>query len=494
MNQPVDVLLVVPPCERLFDYDSTYYPLGICYISAFLKKHGISSSIVYLDIFKKTIAWRIESLFFREMRKISRKIRKYGELANDPDADLWKEIWVAMDEFHPKIIGITSTTFTIPSVTNVARSIKQKNSDVKVVVGGPAATTSPKIVAGIPFVDFIVEGEGERKMLNICRSILAKGSRIDEEMITNLDSLPFPERDAVFTVENGKVKQCQFYLNIASSRGCPHKCKFCANRVTWGAKYRLRSVKNVVDEIEYNVTHKGVRDFHFVDDLFTITKKRVLEFCAELHARNLKITWRAYACINTIDREMLEAMKAAGCYYLSFGVESGNDRVLRHMNKSQTVALIKEKAAIINEVGIQWLCLAIKGIPTETIEEMNDTLRLIHEIKPTRAFISTFTPYPGSEFFDEIVAAGRMKDAMLNDQRAIDNNYTGTMSDHDFRKAADRITRFFDCYNYIHEPVTLHRTGHILRDWASFLVRWPIFFVIGIVSRIEMRYVHGFKR
>ncbi|MDD5761340.1 MAG: radical SAM protein [bacterium] len=197
---------------------------------------------------------------------------------------------------------------------------------------------------------------------------------------------------------------------VVTSRGCPFQSTFCAAECVSGRKVRRRSVENVVSEIEMLRDRYGVREIHIEDDNFTGKKEYVLAFCEALRRRVPGISWTCPngVRVDTLDREMLAAMKASGLYFLSIGVESGSDRILKAMKKYLTVARIEEKVRIVREAGIDVSGFFMLGFPGETPAEMEETIRLALRLPLARASFANFQPFPGCEEFARLRDLGEL--------------------------------------------------------------------------------------
>ena len=427
--------------------------------------------------FTTRVFHRIISLFKNRWFNYSSKWETYYQRIENSNDPIWDEVLVVLAKTKPDIIGISVSNVTVSSALKIAKIAKGYNSNIKVIFGGPAATIIPDYVLENKSVDFLVYGEGEISTANLTEHILKNqlSSQIlkqvkgivfrdsekivktePQSLIQDLNKLPFPDRESMFRV-NEKRELQKIYSNgdVLTSRGCPYLCKFCACFKIWGTRTpRSRSVKNIIDEISYLVQTYGQSSFVFWDDLFTVNKKHVIELCNEIIKQNLNIKWVCLARLNNIDREMIEAMKRAGCWQIQVGIESGCNRVLKFINKNLTIDLIKKKTKILRDSNINWLAFFIVGFPTETKGEIIQTLNFIKTIRPTTVGISIFSPYPGTELHTYINEHGLSKKSenyIKNDTWYIENNYSGTMSDSEFKEIAERALKFGDKYNSIYK-------------------------------------------
>ncbi|MEW5728871.1 MAG: radical SAM protein, partial [Pseudomonadota bacterium] len=174
------------------------------------------------------------------------------------------------------------------------------------------------------------------------------------------------------------------YITVSTSHGCPAKCSYCTAPFFHGTRTRFQSAGKVLDDIAYYLS-KGIRELYFRDETFTADRQRVLDVCAGIRARGLKFSWICNARVDTVDREMLEAMKAAGCHLIKFGTESGNQEVLDAVKKGITLEQTRRAFKDCNEVGIATHAHFMVGMPGETYRTMEDTLELALEIEPTTA-------------------------------------------------------------------------------------------------------------
>lgn len=370
-------------------------PLGICYLASVLIQAGYEVSLTDADAEKLKII------------DISKKLEKE----------------------NPDIIGLTCTTPMVSSVKKTAETLKNAFSEAKIIVGGPHVTAVPEDLLKEKYIDVAVIGEGEHtlvelvklieenKSLRNCKGIAFKedGKIIRTEsrpLICDIDALPIPARH-LLPYEKYKHsdlierKTKKNYANIMSSRGCPYKCIFCGSRTTFGGVVRFRNPKLVVDEIEecYNKLNVGI--FGFSDDTLTVKKEHITEICNEILKRKLDISWIAQARVNTVDKEMLQLMKKAGCSAVHYGYESGSQTILDNIKKGITLQQSIDATKITKEVGLKIHGYFMIGNPGETIETAKQTINFAKKLDPDTAQFTIATPFPGTEFYQMFLNKGR---------------------------------------------------------------------------------------
>jgi anaerobic magnesium-protoporphyrin IX monomethyl ester cyclase len=231
------------------------------------------------------------------------------------------------------------------------------------------------------------------------------------EFIDDLDRLPFPARD---TFDNQSYKNHYFKkfgyttTSLMSSRGCPFNCDFCS-RAVFGNRFRARSARNVVDEME-SVKALGYDRIWFADDCFTLNKKRLLDICREIIQRKLRIDWECLSRVDTIDKETAFEMKEAGCVRVFFGIESGNDEVLALMKKQVTAEKARQAVLISKSVGMQVGAFFIVGYPGETDETILDTLKFASLLPLDYLSFTLPYPIPGTPLYDRVKASIEVDD------------------------------------------------------------------------------------
>lgn len=315
-------------------------------------------------------------------------------------------------------IGLTSYTNSIKDANRIAGVIRQY-SNAKIVIGGAHASALPvETLEVFKNFDYLVCGEGEKtftelvmgnRISDINGLVWRDNGRIVQNPpqipIEDLDTLPFPARHLLDVNKYIPLPGNYYRLpstGILSSRRCPHQCTYCARTATrFQNKVKLRSVENILSEIEFCIKTYGIHDFRFYDDIFVVPKSKLLKFCQEVIKNRIKISWNCYSRVDTMDIDMLRMMRKAGCYHIKYGVEFGTQKWLDKTKKNTT---LEQARRIINDTkrtGIAAKASFMIGMPGETVEEIEKTINFARELNPTYSTFGIFTPLPGSDLFDE---------------------------------------------------------------------------------------------
>ena len=324
----------------------------------------------------------------------------------------FKHLQKKIDTFKPDLVGMTLLTLEYKKFYKLLSMIKAENPRVKTVVGGPHVTIfKQEVMKDCTAIDYGVVYEGEETLIELCKGELPddkiKGlmsrnnGRISypgqREFIMDLDKLPFPR------YEKFELKKYIPEVELYSSRGCPHKCIFCPNRLL-SPVFRARSPVHVVDEIEYWYK-KGFRQFNFDDDNFNRDNNRVYQICDEIERRNLKDLF--LRCSNGIradkvNRPLLSRMKEVGFHYIAFGADAGNNKMLKLIKKGETIEDIEQALKNACELGYDMKLLFVVGTPGETWEDVEDKVRLTMKYPLNDVHFYNIIPYPGTELYDWI--------------------------------------------------------------------------------------------
>lgn len=324
-----------------------------------------------------------------------------------------------LDKEQPEIIGVTATTPTVYNAFEVIRAAKEVCPDSFTVLGGPHPSFLPiETLKECPVLDAVCIGEGEETVVELAEamkrdrklsdvkgiSFKSKGNAamktLPRPLIKELDSLPFPAWHLLpmdkYTVLGKKSVIC----HIMSSRGCPFQCTFCSSSLLFGKRYRARSAKNVVDEMEYLASKYHPESIEFSDDEFTLDRRRTEAICDEIKERRLSVPWACSSRVDTISNSLLEKMKKAGCFFIYYGIESGSQRVLNLIKKGIRIEQVEKTVRLTKEAGINTLGSFIIGFPDETKKEIEETVKLSRKLKLDYAQFSIATPYPGTELYE----------------------------------------------------------------------------------------------
>ncbi len=321
---------------------------------------------------------------------------------------------------NPDIVSISALTPTIGVALDSADKIKQVKPDTVVVLGGYHPTFEYKSVLEEPSVDVVVRGEGEYTFLDLVQTIEMGGDLAnveglafhdetdsslvvtpDRPVIQDLDELPFPAFH-LFPMEKYKILNITTNVaTIITTRGCPMKCSFCSSAALHGNHLRRRSYQNVCDEIEVRLNEQNIDTIAFMDDTFTLNKKFVRDFCAEIKRRNLKFWWGCTSRVDTLDEELLQTMKDAGCITIFIGVESADQQMLEKMNKNITLSKTENAFKLARKVGIRTIASCVIGMPEDTRKSIANTIAFVKNLNPNYALYSLATPYPGTRFYNE---------------------------------------------------------------------------------------------
>ncbi|HID30837.1 MAG TPA: B12-binding domain-containing radical SAM protein, partial [Desulfobacterales bacterium] len=296
-----------------------------------------------------------------------------------------------LKSFNPHLIGLSVFTSHFHTAKSWAAYAKSFLPSAKIILGGVHAAIFPtETLRYIPEVDFVCVGEAEMVLPEFIRRWEANESfeglrglvwhDVDKiqfagfpELCLDLDSVPFPAR---YLVPNHKyfnfISTLRNYTVFNSSRGCPFRCIFCEAS---GTRWRGRSAENVVAEFEECYEKHGVREIDMFDSSFTVDRKRVLEICRLLIAKGLhkKIIWDVRSRVDTVNEEMLEALKEAGCYRIFYGIESGNPQILKKLRKGVDKHRIEQIIKKTDDVGISPFGYFLIGSPGETPETARET-------------------------------------------------------------------------------------------------------------------------
>jgi len=353
------VTLISPPSPFLID-QKAFPPLGLLYVAGFLEHNGID--IIVADLADKET-------------ELENALEPYI------DADLY---------------GITSTSPQYPQALKILKILRRRNPEARIVIGGAYPSSLPDKCIHDGF-DFIVAGEGEEAMLQLIKNVDKKQTPgiVRSSYIQDLNTIPFPARHLVdissfaYSIDEGRG------TTLITSRGCPYVCSFCSKEV-WQRGARFHRTDYVIDELEHIINKYDFKHFLFLDDTITIRKKRLLELCSRMEPLDIK--WRCYARTTTT-KDMLIAMKRAGCVEIGVGVESGSQKILDIVDKKETVEQNAAFVELCKQVGITANVFIMIGLPGETYETVEETRRWMERVRPHKFGFNIFMPYAGTPVY-----------------------------------------------------------------------------------------------
>lgn len=384
------VLLINPPY-----FNSKYKfiglvapPLGISYIAAVLEENNIEVEII--DAAALEMSWET----------LEDEIRKA----------------------NPGLVAVTALTPTIDNALQTAQLARKGCPEATIVMGGYHPSFNHQEILEKDYVDMVVIGEGEYTFPELVKTLeeggdlskvkgIAYGDVVTppRPLIMDLNELPFPARHLLpmdhYKILNQKLPTA----TMISGRGCPMQCSFCASAALHGNRLRIRSAKNVVDEMEHLINDHEAGMIAFMDDTFTLKPSRVAEICDEIIARDIDIYWGCTARADTLSDELLQKLHDSGCITMFLGVESADQQQLDRVNKQLTIEKIRQAFKLARQNDIRTIASVVLGMPGDTKDSIQRTIKFVRELNPSYALFSLATPYPGTRFHQEAVQNNLLK-------------------------------------------------------------------------------------
>ncbi|MFH0864279.1 MAG: radical SAM protein [Candidatus Gottesmanbacteria bacterium] len=348
------------------------------------------------------------------LKKNRHKIKLIDAIVENLD---FTDIGIIIRGFDPDLIILNTATGSIISDLSLASLAKKIKPRVLVAAFGIHVSVLPEeCLNSQPSLDFIIRGEPELTSLELADTISCRGdiSQIkgisyrhknqlinnpDRQLLKDLDSLPFPDWGEINTKNYRMPFSGKPFLLVATGRGCPFQCLFCADRIYYGKNLRLPSPERVVDEIEDDINKYNVNEFLFWTESFTLNRQYAISVCQEIINRNLRIKFVVNSRVDNINQDLLNVLKKAGCFMIGFGIESGDDRLLLSMKKGITVNQIKRAVIASNEAGLDVTGHFMIGYPGETKRTIMKTIDLACTLPFDFAQFYCAVPFPGSDLY-----------------------------------------------------------------------------------------------
>ncbi len=332
-------------------------------------------------------------------------------ISNDEIVDLVKDY---------QIVGITCLTDFYLQTVDLSLKLKEKGKIV--VLGNVHPSIMPYETLNDTGADYIVCGEGELTMLDLVKS-LKNGTEVNKipgliyrgqinfikrDLIKELDELPMPDWEQMDPRKYRKAPHGALIKNfpvapVVTTRGCPYNCSFCSSPNFWGRSLRYRTPERVIEEIEYLIRDFGVKEIHFEDDNLTMDRDHIVGICDLILKKGLNFSWATPNGVRAdrVDEELLKLMKRAGCYYIAFGIESGNQDILNNIKKRETLADIEKSVRLANKTGMMTQGFFILGLPGETEQTIKNSIAFAKRIPLDRAQFLILDLLPGSELWQK---------------------------------------------------------------------------------------------
>jgi radical SAM superfamily enzyme YgiQ (UPF0313 family) len=394
---------VYPPITKFERYSSTIgssggqqIPLGVFYLASYLRNNGFETDVLDAEA---------------------------GGLT-------YEDIIQRLQSGGFGILGISTTTVAFHRALELAEKVRVILPEMIIIVGGPHVSSYPTHPMEFDVFDFAVKNEGEETLVELMEAIVVDGNYenirgliyrrngvpvVNEKRpyIEDVDALPLPAYDLIsdfkyYTPPPSNYKKSPV-ANVITTRGCPNQCTFCDSS-TFGQKTRVRSAENIVSEIELLMTRYSIREIAFVDDTFTVSPKRVYDIFDIARSKGLRFPWTCQARINTVNEDLLRYMKENGCWYISFGIESGNEQILKEIRKNIKIEDVERVIDICYRLKILTKGFFIVGHPLETTETIDQTINFARRLKLTDVVVTLNTPLPGSYQFQHAKEYGVLDD------------------------------------------------------------------------------------
>ena len=402
----IDLLLVQPPLSREERYGvlsaggSSLPPFGLAWLAATAREMGFTVAI--LD----------------------------GEVEGLGEEGTIDKVLAA----RAKVVGFTATTISIGRAGNIAKGLKKRGYEGKILIGGAHVTAVPeKTMQAYEAFDVAILGEGEATLRELLPLLLDGGGidgvaglavRQDKEIkrtpprpfleLSELASLPLPAFDLLppltkayqpSALRTHRLPSC----SLVTTRGCGGQCTFCDNTV-FGRRIRAFPAEYITEMVARLVKDFGVRDLTFYDDNFVVNRKRLKHFCSLLEKEKFDLTWSCNARVDVITKELIETVKAAGCWQMSVGIESGVQQILDRECKGITIEQVKKAVSLLSANGIKTKGFFMVGHPGETYETAEQTIRFALDLPLDDFQMSFLTPFPGTCIYHEVEKWGTLSE------------------------------------------------------------------------------------
>ncbi|MCA1794220.1 MAG: B12-binding domain-containing radical SAM protein [Desulfobacteraceae bacterium] len=382
----------------------------------------------------------------------------------------------------PGFVGFSCTTSSFLDGLRIAALVKAENPDIRIVFGGPhVSALRESLMEAFEPIDYLIVGEGETALTELLTVDTAKVGQIPglvyrsssgkivftgfRKKLLNLDTLPFPAYDKLAGYPHAYKLPIFNYPRVPnasciSSRGCPYTCSYC-DRSVFRRSFRYNSAEYLFAHMEYLHKTFNIRHINFYDDQFTFHRERVAALCRKIINRGLNITFNCAARAEHLDPDLLRLMKAAGCWMISLGIETGDPDLLARHRQNPDLEMLRHKVMMIQKTGIRIKALLMMGLPGETEASIRKSRDYVFSLPVDDINLAKFTPFPGSPVYEDIKSSGSLM---------------GTFEE-DWEK--------MDCMNFSFIPrqMTIERLDELFIDfYRTHFMRFPV--LLGYLSMI----------
>jgi radical SAM superfamily enzyme YgiQ (UPF0313 family) len=449
----VRVALIDPPHEAFIGYRRFYYPLGLVSVGSALE--AVGHDVAVFD------GEHLPDGRCMSNAEVSRLFDRCIEAQADPRHPLWGSLVDRVQAFEPQVIGISVLSCKVQAALMTAKLLRTAIPGAKVVAGGDHCVGFARELAAETVIDAVCVGEGEETARELLQAwdddrplqpirglVYREGGRIvvnpRRPRIRDLDSLPAVNRSLLADIGTYTPNDLGLMM---TSRGCTQNCGFCGIGAAMGRVVRFRSIEKCIEEIIATRDRYGTEYFSFRDGTFTADRERAIRFCRALIDLGLGIAWECLTRADCVDEELVSVMAEANCAQMRLGLESGSPRVLEYLGKNASVSDYEKAASILNNKGMFWSAYFLFGVPEETRDDIEMTLRLIERIRPPFITVARFVPLPGTRLYRDAEALGGTIDWTKQNNMSIDRSYSRHISDESFQEIMESLFAYAADYN-----------------------------------------------
>lgn len=452
-------LILVNPMysnQEIYSSISERIPLGLIILDNIFNNYKIDSQVIDLNVI--TNKEQINNITYEKLAEI-------------------------ICDKSPDFVGITSMANNYINAILLAKQIKKRSEKIQIFMGGPQASfVAKETLESFQYIDFIVRGESEKVvpvladyfngLINI-ESIPNLTFRKGNEVIENIEKYPLIGEEEIPIIDYSNYMKSNNLtienidtFSIEGGRGCPFNCTFCSTSSYWSRKFRIKNYDRIIKEMNILNKKYNVTKFNLVHDLFTCNKKSLYEFCNKI--RSLSYTWSCSSRVDVLDYDTLDIMKESGCTGIFFGIESGDTKTQKIINKNLKIECADDIIKYCKKIGIATTVSFIIGFPHETIESINKTILKLLEytiLGSNKYFLSILTPEHGSKIFED------KKNDMMFSETLYDNNRDSWNID--IKKEKELIKKYPFLFNHYYSFISnefndfyieaIHRIFSILR-------------------------------